>query len=147
MLFEFITAFPKCGINLAVSTPRKYPIPRKFINLGSSGPGLLKLGNSPADAISNSNVIVTDTWVSMGHESEKPQRLLDFEGYQVNDSLIKAAGPAENFIFMHCLPRKPEEVSDSIFYGKNSVVFKGAENRKYAIMAVLHTLFVENRRL
>ncbi|PVV01748.1 hypothetical protein BB560_003821 [Smittium megazygosporum] len=147
MLYEFLTAFPKCGINLSAATPKKYPVPQKFIDLGSSGPGTLKLGDSPTDAISNSNVIITDTWVSMGQESEKAQRLLDFKGYQINDSLINAAGPAENYVFMHCLPRKPEEVSDSVFYGDRSFVFQEAENRKYTIMAVVHSLLIENGKL
>ncbi|PVU92121.1 hypothetical protein BB561_004031 [Smittium simulii] len=146
MLYEFLTAFPKCGISLAAATPQNYPIPQKYIQLATSSPqnAPIYITTSPAIAISGANVIITDTWISMGQEEEKKQRLLDFAGYQINDSLISAGNPHPDYIFMHCLPRKPDEVSDQIFYGDKSVVFQEAENRKYTIMAVLHSLLVDS---
>jgi ornithine carbamoyltransferase len=71
----------------------------------------------------------------MGQEEEKAARLSAFEGYQVSEKLCEEAGAKPDWKFMHCLPRKQEEVDDDVFYGKRSVVFPEAENRKWTIMA------------
>lgn len=72
----------------------------------------------------------------MGQEEEKAARLSAFKGYQVTNEMIEQAGAKPDWIFMHCLPRKQEEVNDEVFYGPRSVVFPEAENRKWTIMAV-----------
>jgi ornithine carbamoyltransferase len=71
----------------------------------------------------------------MGQEEEKAARLSAFEGYQVSEKLCEESGAKPDWKFMHCLPRKQEEVDDDVFYGKRSVVFPEAENRKWTIMA------------
>lgn len=71
----------------------------------------------------------------MGQEAEKAERLKAFEGYQVTEELCKAGGANPDWIFLHCLPRKPDEVDDEVFYGKRSLVFNEADNRKWTIMA------------
>ena len=74
----------------------------------------------------------------MGMESDKAKRLRDFAGYQVTEALATEGGASPNWVFLHCLPRKPEEVDDAIFYSpKRSLVFPEAENRKWTIMALL----------
>ncbi|MDH5402876.1 MAG: ornithine carbamoyltransferase, partial [Candidatus Heimdallarchaeota archaeon] len=78
--------------------------------------------------------IVTDTWISMGQESEKEKKLKEFAGYQVTMQLGKHAAP--DWVFLHCLPRKSEEVDDEVFYSERSIVFDEAENRMYTVMAV-----------
>ncbi|CAJ0966835.1 unnamed protein product [Ranitomeya imitator] len=96
-----------------------------------SGTKLL-MTNDPLEAASGANVLVTDTWVSMGQEEEKKKRLQDFTGYQITMQTAKLA--ASNWTFLHCLPRKPEEVDDEVFYSPKSLVFQEAENRKWTIM-------------
>jgi ornithine carbamoyltransferase len=69
---------------------------------------------NPKEAIKNAHVVVTDTWISMGQEEEAKKRKVDFKGYQVNEELMELAN--KNAVFLHCLPRKPEEVSDEVFF-------------------------------
>ena len=82
----------------------------------------------------------------MGQESEKAQRLKDFAGYQVTTEMASQGGAKKDWKFMHCLPRKPEEVSDEVtslhnlyshqvFYSNRSLVFPEAENRKWTVLA------------
>jgi ornithine carbamoyltransferase len=78
----------------------------------------------------------------MGQEEEKKKRLLEFEGYQVTNSLATNGGAKPDWIFMHCLPRKPEEVDDEVFYSDRSVVFAEAENRKWTSIAIFDALLV-----
>ena len=70
----------------------------------------------------------------MGQDSEKKKRLSDFAGYQVTKNMLKTA--ADDWKFMHCLPRKPYEVDDEVFYSDRSIVWDEAENRMYTVMAV-----------
>lgn len=100
--------------------------------------GKFQFSHDPIGAVSDADVVVTDTWVSMGQETEKAQRLKSFEGYQVTESLLTHA--KESCKFMHCLPRKVEEVDDEVFYGPRSVVWQEAENRKWSVMAVFEAV-------
>ncbi|KAJ1968807.1 ornithine carbamoyltransferase [Dispira parvispora] len=149
IVYEMMMAFPKVGINLAVATPSKYPVPAWLQDTAQSFTKQhqteITYTSSPTEAISGSNVIVTDTWVSMGQEAEKQQRLQDFAGFQVTQDLIQRGGAHPNWKFMHCLPRKPEEVDDAVFYSPQSVVFQEAENRKWTIMAVLNAVMVDKK--
>ena len=76
----------------------------------------------------------------MGQEAEKEQRLEDFAGYQVTEKLCAEGGAKPNWKFMHCLPRKQDEVDDDVFYGERSLVFPESDNRKWSIMAVFDKL-------
>jgi ornithine carbamoyltransferase len=80
-------------------------------------------------------LIFTTLRISMGQEHEKEQRLKDFAGYRVTEQLCKEGGAKENWKFMHCLPRKQDEVDDEVFYGPRSLVFPEADNRKWTAMA------------
>lgn len=123
--------------------------------------------NDPMEAVHGAHIIATDTWVSMGQEEEKAKRLQDFSGYQVtktvsifsfsniflsmlhrylskygNNSTIPlhcqmCDAAASDWCFLHCLPRKPEEVTDEIFYSERSLVFPEAENRKWTAMVII----------
>ena len=81
------------------------------------------------------DVVVTDTWVSMGQEDEYAKRVAEFEGYQVNTELMGKANPGA--VFLHCLPLHPEEVTDEVIYSDASLVFPEAENRMWTVMAVM----------
>jgi ornithine carbamoyltransferase len=80
------------------------------------------------------SVCVLQHSFSMGQEEEAVKRKKHFAGYQVNSNLMSRA--AKGAVFLHCLPRKPEEVSDDVFYSDQSLVFPEAENRMWTVMAV-----------
>jgi ornithine carbamoyltransferase len=94
------------------------------------------VGTDPREAVKGADVVVTDTWISMGQEAEKAERLKAFEGYQVTEALCREGGANPDWKFMHCLPRKQNEVDDEVFYGPRSLVFPEADNRKWTIMAL-----------
>lgn len=149
ILFELIAALPRLGIRLSYATPsdiEKYPFPNRIQEIiKRQPPNMLTATHDPYKAVNKANVIVTDTWISMGQEQEKEQRLKDFKGYQVTEELAKKGGAHDDWKFMHCLPRKPQEVDDQVFYGPRSLVFPEAENRKWTILAVIDALLVKGR--
>jgi len=145
VLFDMCIGARKLGINMAVATPQGYEIPNHIKQeIDAAGSGQLVETNKPEEAVKGANIIVTDTWISMGQESEKAKRLEAFAGYQVTEEMAKRGGAAEDWKFMHCLPRHPEEVSDEVFYGKRSLVFPEAENRLWAAISALEG-FVVNK--
>jgi len=93
--------------------------------------------------VKDAHIIVTDTWVSMGQESEKALKLKQFAGFQVSSDLADKGGAKRNWKFMHCLPRKQEEVTDELFYSPRSLVFLEAENRLYAAIAAFEAFVVK----
>lgn len=145
VLYDMCIAARKLGVDMAVATPKGYEIPdhvKAMIN--EAGEGTLLETNDPEQAVKGANVIVTDTWISMGQEQEAQKRLKAFAGYQVTEDMAKRGGAANDWKFMHCLPRHPEEVSDEVFYGPRSLVFPEAQNRLWAAIATLEG-FVVNR--
>jgi ornithine carbamoyltransferase len=127
------------GLDLRVATPEGYEpakdvVDRAVAEAKDCGTEVV-LTHSPEEAVRNSHVIVTDTWVSMGQEQEKAERLNDFAGFQVTEELGRGARP--DWKFMHCMPRKKEEVTDDVFESKRSLVWDEAENRMWTVMAVL----------
>jgi ornithine carbamoyltransferase len=109
-----------------------------FICAAPYGYGL-KMGREtidPKKAIKDADVVVTDTWVSMGEEREKKRRLKIFPPYQINGKLMKLA--KKDAIFMHCLPAyRGYEVTDEVIDGPQSVVFDEAENRLHIQKAIM----------
>jgi len=95
----------------------------------------------PAEVARGADLIVTDTWASMGQEEEKEGRTKAFEGYGVDEALMDLAAP--DALFMHCLPAyRGYEVSGSVLEGERSVVWDQAENRLHAQKALLEFLLV-----
>ncbi|KAJ1766489.1 ornithine carbamoyltransferase [Coemansia sp. RSA 1813] len=145
VIYEMLVAMPKCGLNMSVCTPNNYPIPESVRaqaqNVAQSTGASVSYFNDPLLAIKDADIIITDTWISMGYEQEKAQRLRDFQGYQITSEMADVGKAKKDWVFMHCLPRKPEEVSDEIFYSDRSVVFQEAENRKWTIVAAFNALF------
>ena len=153
VLFDLAIAAVKMGVDIAVATPEGYEIPAHIIELiqkareGVKTPGNVTQTKVPEEAIKDSNVIVTDTWISMGQEEEKARRLKAFKGFQITTDLVKRGGAKENWRFMHCLPRHPEEVSDDVFYSNKSLVFPEAENRLWAAIAALQAFVVQKGKI
>ena len=93
----------------------------------------------PREAVEGADVVVTDTWVSMGDEHERVQRLLDLEPYRLDASILAYASP-DAFV-MHCLPAHPgEEITADLLYGDRSAIWDEAENRLHVQKALLVAL-------
>ena len=97
------------------------------------------LTDQPLEAIRDVDVVVTDTWISMGQEDEKQQRKQAFEGYTVDAKLMENASP--DAIFLHCLPAyRGYEVTEDVLDGPQSAVWDEAENRLHAQKALIEFL-------
>jgi ornithine carbamoyltransferase len=93
----------------------------------------------PREAVAGADVVVTDTWISMGQEHERATRLLDLEPYRVDGALLAHASP-DAFV-MHCLPAHAgEEITAEVLYGERSAIWDEAENRLHAQKALLTLL-------
>jgi ornithine carbamoyltransferase len=130
------------GVNCHVASPAAYqlpaPIVQKAAKLARHG-ARLQLFSDPVDAVAGADAVYTDTWTSMGQESEAAVRRAAFGPYQVNDCLMRMAKPGA--VFMHCLPaHRGEEVTAEVFESKASVVFDQAENRLHGQKALLSML-------
>jgi ornithine carbamoyltransferase len=91
------------------------------------------------EAVDGADVVVTDTWISMGDEQERVQRLIDLEPYRLDAALLAQASP-DAFI-MHCLPAHPgEEITADVLYGGRSAIWDEAENRLHVQKALLVSL-------
>ncbi|MCX7841714.1 MAG: ornithine carbamoyltransferase [Clostridia bacterium] len=133
----------KVGMHIAVASPRGFECDQSIVceaqgDAKVSGSQIL-LTEDPVEAVKDADVIYTDTWVSMGQEAEKEQRVKIFMPYQVNSTLFSHA--KEDAIFLHCLPAyRGYEVTEDIIDGSQSVIFDEAENRLHvqkAVMAIL----------
>lgn len=132
------------GADFVIATPRGYQVPesiwqearQRALAYESS----MEWVEQPQQAARDADVVYTDVWVSMGQEKETAQRRKDFQGYQVNDDLMKLARPSA--IFMHDMPaHEGEEIARGMLDHPGSVVFDQAENRLHAQKAVLADLF------
>jgi ornithine carbamoyltransferase len=102
---------------------------------GYEAPGVTTV-RDPREAVDGADVVVTDTWVSMGDEHERVRRLIDLEPYRVDDALLAHAAP-DAFV-MHCLPAHPgEEITADVLYGGRSAIWDEAENRLHVQKALL----------
>lgn len=131
------------GVNFRIASPQGYSVPSEEIKLmqrfAAASGSQLNFTSDPFSAVAGSDVVYTDTFISMGQEKDKTSRLTAFKGYSVNAELMSAAKP--DALFMHCLPaHRGEEVSDEVFDGVQSVVFDQAECRLYVAQALLSVL-------
>lgn len=132
------------GADFVIANPHGYGIPGSVWDTAmqradSSGSSLTQL-DMPEDAVRDADVVYTDTWVSMGQEAEKAERVKAFANYQVNPALMEYAKP--DGIFMHDMPAYAgAEISAGMLDDPRSVVFDQAENRLHAQNAVMVALF------
>ena len=131
---SLIEAATLLGFPLTVITPPAYA-PQLSV---ADQPPAVRV-SSDLRALEGALVVYTDVWTSMGHEAEAEARRQRFAEYQVNEDLMALAPHA---IFMHCLPaHRGEEVTAGVIDGPSSVVFDQAENRLWAQMALLASIF------
>lgn len=133
----------KTGMDIYVASPKGYQCSSEIVeealeDAKVSGSNIV-LTEDPVEAITDADVVYTDTWISMGQEDEKEERIKTFMPYQVNSSLFAKA--KEDAIFLHCLPAYRDfEVTEDVIDGPNSVVFDEAENRLHVQKAVMALL-------
>ena len=123
------------GIHFRVGAPEGYFMDKNIVakakKFAAETGGSITESTSPEDMVKDADVVVTDTWVSMGDEAEKAERLRIFPPYQVSDTMMKLA--KKDAIFMHCLPAyRDKEVAASVLDGPQSVAYQEAENRLHA---------------
>ena len=123
--------------NVHVSTPPGYEVEPERANL--YGTDHYEEFSDPMEAVRGADLVTTDVWTSMGFEAENEERKRDFERWQVDAEMMKAA--ASNALFMHCLPaHRGEEVAPAVIDGPQSVVWDEAENRLHTQKALMEYL-------
>ena len=140
---SLLEAGAKVGMHVRVGSPKGYEPDGELWEraaLAARRTGAkLEVTEDPVEAIRGAHIVYTDTWVSMGWEAEREERLRTFRPYQVNSKLLAHAHP--DYLFMHCLPaHRGEEVTPDIIDGPRSVVFDEAENRLHVQKALLALL-------
>ena len=143
---DLLIACMKTGIFVTAAFPKGYEPPSFILELAEAASlpknPAFKITNEPTEAVKDADIIVTDTFISIGTEAERDIRKKIFlPKFQINSALIRLAKP--DSIFMHCLPAKRgEEVTDEVLDGGSSVVWDEAENRLHIQKAILETLVV-----
>ena len=132
------------GANFTLASPEEYRIPTNVLDEAKRRAAAVESKvnwvSEPSEAVKNADVVYTDTWVSMGQEDEKAERIAIFGNYKVDEELVKAAKP--DFLFMHDMPAyRGQELSEGMIDHPNSVVFDQAENRMHAQKAILAGIF------
>ena len=132
---SFINAAVKFKYKLRLSSPNGYEVKKSVLDAALSQGADIELIKNPLHACKDTDVVIADTFVSMGDKNSE-KRLKDLSEYQVNDTLMNAA--AKNSIFLHCLPaHRGEEVTADVIDGPKSVVMREAENRLHAQKSIL----------
>ncbi len=131
----------KFGMDISVASPEGYECKPEVVAAAkeaAKGTGsVIELVRNPIDAVKDADIIITDTWASMGQEAEKKEeRIKAFAGYQVNKALMDATG--KKSYFMHCLPAYiGQEVTEEVYESEASIIWDEAENRLHAQKAVM----------
>jgi ornithine carbamoyltransferase len=140
MANSYLIGGATAGMHVSVAGPANY-LPDSHIVaraelIAQKTGGSISVHGEPVAAIADADVVITDTWISMGQEDEKEQRLRDFAGYTIDEKLFANAKP--DAIFMHCLPAyRGYEVSAEVLDGPRSVIWDEAENRLHAQKALM----------
>lgn len=136
---SFIHAAPLLGFKLKIACPAVYHADLHDLARAAGLNGDVTMSEDPKEAVRGADVVVADTWVSMG-DTDHDERLKAFEPYQVDDALMDLAKP--DGVFLHCLPaHRGEEVTDAVLDGPRSLVWDEAENRIHAQKSVLAWCF------
>ena len=140
MAHSWLMLASKLGLELRIATPAGYEPDGEILNLAMKNAQIsgakIYLTHDAKEAVSGVDVVTTDTWVSMGQETEKEKRIKDFAGFCVDENLMKLA--ASGAIFLHCLPAYcGYEVSEAVFEAHADEIFAEAENRLHAQKGVM----------
>ena len=126
----------KVGMNVAVATPDGYKPDGEVLEFTKGYADKFALETDPFMAASGADIVITDTWTSMGEEAEKEERKKVFKDYQVNKQLLAAANAGA--MVQHCLPAyREQEITEEVFEEHADEIFNEAENRLHAQKAVM----------
>ena len=137
---SYLLAGAIAGMHVRIASPEEYCpsdqlVADADVAAAASG-GSVTLFTDPSEAVTGADVVVTDTWVSMGREDDKVRRITNLASYRVDQELMALAQP--DALFMHCLPAdRGYEVTAEVIDGPQSVVWDQAENRLHAQKALL----------
>jgi len=139
MANSWINAAAVFGFELRVATPKGYEpdagVRERAARMGAK----VTYTHDVMAAARGADVLNTDVWASMGQEAEQKQREKDFQGFQINLDVVRAASP--ECIVMHCLPaHRDEEITDEVMESRHSVIYDQAENRLHVQKAIMVTL-------
>ena len=140
MVHSYLLAGATAGMHVRIGYPEAYPPAEDVVadarRIAEGTGGSVTLTHDPAAAVEGADVVVTDTWVSMGREDEKAVRVEALSPYQVTTELMATA--ASDALFLHCLPAdRGFEVAPEVIDGPQSVIWDEAENRVHAQKALL----------
>ena len=139
VLHSLIEAAGLMKFNLRIATPAGFEPDQRFVDVARANGATVTLTGDAVEAASGADVLVTDSWISMGQE-HAGEKLAAMQPYQVNGALMARAKP--DALFLHCLPAHVgEEVTAEVFEGPQSVVFDEAQNRIHAQKAILRWCF------
>ena len=141
MTHSLMYAAAKVGMNFAAATPEGYEPNAEVVTNAKADAAAtgatVTITHNPMEAVAGADVIVTDTWASMGQEAEHDARTAVFRPYQVNWELVAESGNAR-CIVMHCLPAyRGEEITEDVFEEFADVIFDEAENRLHVQKAIM----------
>ncbi len=140
MTNSWINAAARLPFHLSMACPEGYDPDASILERGirEAKEGIEFL-RRPGDAVSGADVIYTDVWASMGQEEEQEERRVAFQGYQVDEKLLRSA--KDETIVMHCLPaHRGEEIAAGVIDGPRSVIIDQAENRLHVQKAIMEIL-------
>jgi ornithine carbamoyltransferase len=142
---SWLNGASKLGINLAVASPRGYQpdqtILQKAITLAYESGVRIDLFEDPFKAVKDADIIYTDVWTSMGQEEEAQERKEALKQYQINKTLVDAAG--KEVRIMHCMPvHRGEEITSEVMDGPMSIIIDQSENRLHVQKAILEILLL-----
>ncbi|MEM4258868.1 MAG: ornithine carbamoyltransferase [Candidatus Thermoplasmatota archaeon] len=139
MAHSYLLGCGIAGMHIRIVAPKKYWPETYYVTEAKKFGITVEITDDVTNACKNANIVATDTWVSMGDEAQKEQRLKDFKGYTIDTQMMHQAHP--DAIFLHCLPAYyGYEVTKDVAHGKQSVIFDEAENRLWAQIGIMVTL-------
>ncbi len=139
VLNSIVEAAGLLKFNVRIGVPEGYDSDEGFIERARASGASIAVTRDPGQAVAGADVVVTDTWVSMGQTGAEA-RIAAMAPFQVNEKLMAAAAPGA--LFLHCLPaHRGEEVTDGVIEGAQSVVWDEAENRIHAQKSLLRWAF------
>ncbi|EOY5135870.1 ornithine carbamoyltransferase [Campylobacter jejuni] len=147
MCNSWLIAAAILGFEISIAMPKNYKISPEIWEFAMkqaliSG-AKISLGHDKFEALKDKDVVITDTWVSMGEENEKERKIKEFEGFMIDEKAMSVAN--KDAILLHCLPAyRGYEVSEEIFEKHADVIFEEARNRLYMVKALL--CFLDNQR-
>jgi ornithine carbamoyltransferase len=131
------------GMSMSIATPPNYQpsaeIAQKANELAQKSGSKIWFTDYPTEAVEGADVLYTDVWISMGQDKEQAQRLMDFEGFQINEELLSKAKP--DAVVMHCLPaHRGQEITAEVLDGPKSIAWKEAEYKFHGAKGILASL-------